>query len=207
MNTAKTSLTNYLIGACTFLLVLNLSACAPKTPSAKFYLLQPTILETSGKQVGISYPLTIGVGPVDIPAYLDRPQIIVAGQGAQVEMDEFNRWAEPLRDNITRVLTENLSHLQPDQHFLAFPWNRGLNLGYQVEVQILRFHVNAAGMVELIANWSISKQGKALVLREFHSSKPVSGEGFEARAASQSAALGELSKALADGLVEVSTLP
>ena len=50
----------------------------------------------------------MAVGPITIPASVDRPQIVVAMSPNQVRLDEFNRWVSPLQNNIGRVVAENL---------------------------------------------------------------------------------------------------
>ena len=186
-------------------LVLSLPACSSKTRPAKFYLLQPiTPSEANNKENEIGGPKLIGVGPVEMPAYLDRPQIVTGGGGAEMQLDEFQRWAEPLRDNITHVLAENLSLLLPASHLLPFPWNRSLALDYQVEVQITRFHVDAGGICELKANWSILRQNKPLLMKEFRGKTKLAGEDYGSKVAAQSRALADFSKTIAEGLGESS---
>ena len=55
----------------------------------------------------------IGVGPITVPKYLDRPQIVTRSGRNQLALGEFDRWAEPLQDNVLRVLAENLAFLIP----------------------------------------------------------------------------------------------
>lgn len=56
---------------------------------------------------------TIGVGPVSIPDSLDRSQIATLSGGNEVIIAEFDRWSGSCRDEIARVMTENLSALLP----------------------------------------------------------------------------------------------
>lgn len=183
-------------------LALGLPACSSKTRPAKFYLLQPIApAEAKGNQGNeAGGPKLIGVGPVELPAYLDRPQIVTGGGGAEMRLDEFQRWAEPLRDTITHVLAENLSLLLPASHLLPFPWNRSLALDYQVEAQITRFHVDADGGCELKANWSILRQNKPVLMKEFREKTQAAGEDYGSKVAAQSKALADFSKAIAEGL-------
>ena len=186
------------------ILALGLPACASKTRPAKFYLLQPIAPAEArdNQRNNIGGPKLIGVGPVEMPAYLDRPQIATGGGGAEMRLDEFQRWAEPLKDNITHVLAENLSLLLPASHLLPFPWNRSLALDYQVEVQITRFHVDADGVCELKANWSILRQNKPVLMKEFREKTQVAGEDYGSKVAAQSRVLAVFSKAIAEGLRE-----
>jgi len=180
-------------------LMLGLAACSPKTQAAKFYLLQP-MARADKPESEASAAWMIGVGPVEMPAYLDRPQIVTGGAGAEMQLDEFQRWAEPLKDNATHVLAENLSLLMPGQHVLPFPWNRNLNLDYQVEIQIIRFHVDGNGLSELKANWSILRQNKPVLMKEFLHKAQAAGADYDAKVAAQSQALAAFSRAIAEGL-------
>ncbi len=189
----------YLTLAVTFLLLAG--GCSPKTRPAKFYMLQPIgPSEVRAAATSAGGPALVGVGPVEIPAYLDRPQIVTGSAGAQLELDEFQRWAEPLRDNFTQVLAENLSLLMPSSRVLPFPWNRNIVPDYQVEVQVMRFHVDAGGNSELKANWSILKQGKPVLLKEFFVQTPLTGGDYEAKVAAQSRALAIFGKEIAKAL-------
>ncbi|MDQ1277092.1 MAG: uncharacterized protein QG555_131, partial [Thermodesulfobacteriota bacterium] len=64
--------------------------------------------EPHGKTGGETSTLTITVGPVSLPAAVDRPQLVLSVTPNQVAVDEFNRWASPLKGDIARVIAENL---------------------------------------------------------------------------------------------------
>src|SRR5262245_66066254 len=91
--------------------LLGLGACA-STPS-RFYILNAlTASDTMAATAGEQGPV-IGVGPIMLPKYLDRPQIVTRASRNQLTLGEFDRWAEPLQDNVTSVLAENLARLIP----------------------------------------------------------------------------------------------
>src|SRR5262245_1734462 len=87
---------------------LALSGCRAVTDATKFYALSslppapgdpaPTALSTAG----------IGVGPVLLPGYLDRPQVATRGGDDELEISMYHRWAEPLERGIAEVLAANL---------------------------------------------------------------------------------------------------
>lgn len=173
------------------------TACSPKSRPANFYLLQPVSAAVAVAEETSVGGNIVGVGPVDIPAYLDRPQIVTEGTGAKLRLDEFQRWAEPLRENFSRVLAENLSVLLPSSHIVLFPWNRAITPDYQVEIQIIRFQANEAGVSELKAHWNILRGNQPLLLKEFKVRKPVAGNDFTARVEALSLALGDFSQEIA----------
>src|SRR5215831_6298050 len=80
-----------------------LGAGCSSTPPAHFYTLSPT-----STPAATSSELSVAVGPVAVPASVDRPQIVVSLGPNSVWLDEFNRWAAPLQDDIARVVAENL---------------------------------------------------------------------------------------------------
>ena len=75
------------------LLAAAASGCGTTAPS-QFYTLDPTALSDGAAPV--SYPIM--VGPVSVPAAVDRPEFVVQAAPNRVEVDEFNRWAAPLND-------------------------------------------------------------------------------------------------------------
>jgi uncharacterized lipoprotein YmbA len=175
--------------------------CKPNAREVKFYLLQPgSRSEALAAVTESASPALIGLGPVDIPAYLDRPQIVTGNAGAELQLAEYHRWAEPLRDTIARVLAENLSLSMPASHVLAFPWNRAVNPDFQVVVTVARFHVDADGASELKADWSILRQGKPVLIKAFQTRTVAAGTDYAAKVAAQSRALATFGEEIAAGL-------
>src|SRR5215510_9952978 len=91
---------------------LLVGGCASQ-PS-RFYLLSalPSTETASPATSGQQRP-TIGVGPVTLPRYVDRPQIVTRTSPYEIKVAEFDRWAEALDSNFSRVLADNLSFLLP----------------------------------------------------------------------------------------------
>jgi uncharacterized protein len=150
------------------LAAMGLAGCFAGSQPAKFYRLQGTA-DVHGVRAAAGDASTagvIGLGPVEIPGYLDRPQIVTGGPANQLYLDEFNRWAEPLRDSITQVLAEDLASDLPADHVVAFPWNRALAPDYVVEVGIGRFHVGEDGKSELRASWQVLSRGKPVSIKQ-----------------------------------------
>lgn len=176
-----------------------LTACAPKTSPAQFYRLEPLDGAPVRGDNRISAQV-IGLGPVRIPAYLDRPQMVTGATGNRMSLDEFHRWAEPLRDSLGLVLSESLAARLPGTQFLVFPWNRALTPDYQIEIDVRRFHVNAEGIAELRANWSILRNNKPLRLDTSHIAFPAAGSDADARVAAQNRTLAQFSQELAEAL-------
>ncbi len=191
----------------TFLSMIALSlavGCSPGSRPVKFYLLQPMGKPEAHQAVmQTPRPVLVGLGPVEIPAYLDRPQIVTGNAGAELQLAEYHRWAEPLRDTITRILAENLALFMVDGQVLTFPWNRTISPDVQVEVKLSRFHVDATGSCELKADWTVFKRNKPVLMKEFHTRTLAAGPDYEAKVAAQSQALAKFSQEIVVGLTAV----
>ena len=72
---------------------------------ARFYTLNSTAKGDGTSTVNFA----VAVGPVTLPAEVDRPQFTVQVTPNRVAVDEFNRWAAPLNENIARVVAGDLA--------------------------------------------------------------------------------------------------
>jgi uncharacterized lipoprotein YmbA len=123
----------------------------------------------------------IGVGPVIVPGYLDRIQIVTRAGADQVELSPFHRWAEPLDDGIARVLAEEIGARVPTERIVTYPW-RGVVarvIQYQVVVAVLRFDGRPAGDVTLDTRWRIlGRDGAELAFGRSTVTETAAGPGF-----------------------------
>jgi hypothetical protein len=180
------------------MLTLTFFGCSQTEPSRLYTLSDLTSTETaSNKPDGIA----VGIGPVSLPLYLDRAQIMVRQSANRLEASEFDRWAEPLKTTVPRVLTENLSVLLATDRVYSLPRRQRVLLDYSVVIDVGRFEPTAAGSVSLVARWQIFgsddkkrlADGKTVVERD-----GTAPGDFEAMAALMSDALIILSRDIAE---------
>lgn len=180
------------------------SGCSA-TPPTRLYIL--TSLPPPAAPLALHTPgLAIGVGPVQLPRYTNRPGIVTADSGHELHSADFVQWAEPLQDNFVRVLAENLSVLLATDRVVLFPWKNPLPLDYQIIVEVTHFLGKTGGEVSLVALWSvIGKDGKGVLLSKKASFREVAAaQEYDALAAAMSRAVAALSRDIAD---TISTLP
>jgi uncharacterized lipoprotein YmbA len=173
-----------------------LAGCAT-TPPSRFYILSAVSADTAAPLAG---PATaIGVGPVELPRYLDRPQIAVRSGANELLYNETHRWAEVLKDNVPDVLAENLARLVPTDKVTVFPWGRMTTIDYQVVAEISRFDADASGNVTLSASWKLYQEQNRKVVAQKTTvfTEPVGGAGYAEIVAAQSRALAALSREIA----------
>jgi uncharacterized protein len=179
--------------------LLGLGACA-STPSRFYVLTTLPASETMPATVAAQSPV-IGVGPITLPKYLDRPQIVTRASRNQLALGEFDRWAEPLQDNVSRVLAENLGRLIPTDHILLHPWPRSVTLDYQVTVEVLQFDGWLGGESTLLARWSILDGAERELLNKMvHLHAPTGGQGYEAMVVAMNQMLEALSRDIAPAI-------
>jgi uncharacterized lipoprotein YmbA len=170
-----------------------LAAGCGSSPPSRYYT-----LESTAKAEGTpAATYVVAVGPVTIPAAVDRPQIVVQVAPNRVALDEFERWAAPLEENVARVVAGDLSILLGAPRVTT---GNVANSGatYQVAVDVQRFD-SIPGQAALIeAFWSVRNVATATtssgrtVARE-----SVAESGFDALAGAHSRALGHLSADIA----------
>lgn len=186
---------NLFWGSLTICLLL-LWGCASTQPS-QFYILSP-IPSSEKKPIGGvgDTALAIGVGPIELPGYLDRPHIVKRRNSHELQLGEFHKWAEPLKGNVTRVLAENLSVLLSTDQLYLFPWKRSAQFDYQVVVRITRFDTSPEGEAILNARWEIhgANETDVLVIRRSHFRTVVGGDGYQDTVAAMSQNLEDLSR-------------
>ena len=140
----------------------------------------------------------VGLGPVTLPDYLDRPQIVFRVSENRLVAADFHRWAEPLTGNVMRVLAENLAAQLPPARILAYPWQKSEAPSYQVRVEVVRFDAGPDDAVQLVGNGYVN--GGQGAPRRADITVPTVIHDFEAMVRSESEALFRLSQEIADKL-------
>jgi uncharacterized lipoprotein YmbA len=151
----------------------------------------------------------IGVGPVQLPEYVNRPQIITRTSNNELEVASFARWAESLESNFSRVLAENLAVLLSTDRVIVYPWKGAVTVDYQVELEVTRFDGILGGPVSMRARWTVlGDNGEELLLRRLSSlSTPTETNSYEALVAAQSQLLADLSRQIAQGIQGLAQSP
>ncbi len=183
-------------------LLMHLAGCASSAPT-RFYVLSPLASSKAESQVlKDDGCIALGVGPVELPAYLDRPQIVTRVSENELNLAEFDKWAEPLKDNFSRVLVENLSTLLCADAISIFPWKGPTPIDYRIEVTVIRMDGNVGGNASLVARWAIFRENdrKMLLTRQSSFSRLLSSEGYKALVSAQSRAIADLSREIAEAI-------
>ena len=182
---------------------LAMAGCA-ETPPTRFYTLSPLEDAPGGTPPANLPELTVGVGPVTLPPYLDRPQLVTRAGGNRMVLADFDSWVEPLQGMFTRVLGENLALLLGTDDVLMLPQRRDFTLDSQVEVDVTQFDVDDAGNAVLDARWWVYGRNGDKLLRSGRSTitEPSAAGDHTAAAAALSRALGAMSQEIAQAIAD-----
>ena len=140
-------------------------------PSAQtnFYMLSPLSPSQAGTSAATAEGrIRIGLVTVVVPEYLNRNEIVVNLDNTVYRLAEFNQWAEPLNDNLTRVLEENLTNLlRGDSIDVFLASDSSIPADYRLEVDVLRLDGNLGGQVALISQWALleTEEGGLILMR------------------------------------------
>jgi uncharacterized protein len=150
--------------------------------------------------------MIVGIGPVVIPDYIDQAQIITRTTANQLSIAEFDLWGGSLKEDVTRVLIENLGTLLRPAGVTVVFWKSYVPCSLKVPVTILRLDATRGGSVLLRARWAVVGQDshKFEVLREAVLTKPVKGNESSDVVAAMSEALEALSRDIASDVKRVS---
>jgi uncharacterized protein len=176
------------------------SILAPRVDHSRFYVLAESPDESSSSASDPSgrQNLAVGVGPVNVPEYLQSRKIATRVGPNRMEYSDLDYWAEPLDQSVPRVLARDLSRSLRTDRVLLFPWNRRTHVDYQLEIDVQRFDIDPDNQAELGAQWSI-KNPKTGEIFESGYTREIRAAGSDgaSRTNALSAALGAFGDDLA----------
>jgi len=184
------------------LLPLVLAAClgGPSAPT-HFYMLSPF----SPPQTG-TFPankearIHIGLETVVVAEYLNRNQIVVNLDNTVYRFAEFNQWAEPLSNNLTRVLQQNLTNLLRDDSIDVFVASQSsIPFDYRLEIDVIRLDGNLADQATLVAQWALLEgaEDRVKLMRRSQYQEPAADNTYKALVLAKSRAVEKLSREIA----------
>ena len=163
------------------------------SPSARFYTLSAVPMPDVAPS-----KVSIAVGPVSIPAAVDRPQFVVTTGANQVEINEWNRWASPLQDGFARVVADDLGAMLQTRYVTVFQKSPDTQVDYRVEIEVRSFESALGKGASVDAVWTVQRthDGKYRLGRT-SAREPVQENDFDAIAAAHSRAIARLSEDIA----------
>lgn len=161
--------------------------------------------------------LRIMVGPVNIPASLDRPQLVTQNGANEVQVHEYHRWAGTLKGDIGQVVTSRLAQDLGVSDVWSFSQSTQSQFDYQILVDVQNLDSSEKGNVVLDVLWTIKPSSQVSAIEQSKKtsknvtslnansqckngaltgrsvvSETISGSGFDALVAAQSRAFSKV---------------
>lgn len=136
------------------------SACGTSTP-VRYFNLKP--LAYSEREESAETRI-VGLGPLDLPGYLARPQIVTRGEMAEIIIDDFRRWAEPVDESIHRVVAANVESFIDGVTVVSYPYHTMAQPEYRVYGDVVRFDADETGRAVLIVQWGIAGSDRTAIM-------------------------------------------
>lgn len=177
--------------------LLLLTACGGKTPPSAFYAL--SALDGGGAPIGSeTREIRVGVGPIRLPDYLNRPQIVIRQGANRLIVDEFHRWGGSLEEDLLRILTENLGMLLGSEQVRIYSEELDTP-DCRVRLSLQRFEGTDQQRALLKGSWSIvgPRTGKLLKTGEGLFQAPAAGADYESLVNAMSDAVAAMSREIA----------
>jgi len=176
-------------------LLSGLIACSATSPSPRLYLLQAVEERSAGER---DTTPTIIVGPITLPEHLNRKGILTRAEQYEVKVAEFDRWAEPLEDNIISTIAENLAAMVPSDHVISYPSDLSSRADFTIRAQVLEFATEPNGDVFLNVIWEITDgSGSVMELKNTQYRQVRHTDDMPSTVAAMSYVLGQLSRDIA----------
>ena len=188
--------------------LLLLAGCRSSTPPVEFYTLAPMVSPAEAEQLAVpDKGLAIGVGPLNLPKIIDRPQIVTRIGPNKIRVDEFHRWAGSVYEDFLRAVTMNLSTLLQSSMVVAFPWEDYFDPDYRVYLEVREFEGRLGQYAQLDITWAITGQEprNLLLARKSLIKEAVQNEDYDAIVAAKSRILATLSRQIAQGIQAVNS--
>jgi hypothetical protein len=179
-----------------------LTGCA--TPPTQFYQLEstsplPATSTTTAKK------MLIGIGPLSLPALVDRKQIVTRSENNAIQLAEFHQWATPLQDNVMSVLSKNIAAQQSNAIVRSYPWSVYGEMDYRVIIDISRFDSQLGKSANLEASWAIMSEKNHTIISNGQTNiqQPLHDGSYESAVSALNKLLSELSEQLSKALHQV----
>ncbi|MEO8846932.1 MAG: PqiC family protein [Kofleriaceae bacterium] len=175
------------------MLILAMVAC--RSAGSSYYTLLPPATDDSSPATN---ELQLDVLPVDVPADVDRAEIVVRTSAGEVTPVQTRSWIAPLALEIRHAFSDDLTHALGARDIAGLTPADGVPT-FRIKLSVQRFEslIGKRAMIEAISTIRAST-GPALVCS--HRASEEAGAGYAALAEAHQRALVTIAKQVADGV-------
>jgi uncharacterized lipoprotein YmbA len=132
---------------------------APRPDPSKFFVLAPAAAAADDPIAPAGLPVssspTIGLGPIKLPEYLDRDEVVTRVGPNRLQLSDKDRWAEPLDNNFKQVMAQDLTQSLGTHSITFYPWFGTTRVDCQVRIDVYRFETDPSANAQLVAHWQV----------------------------------------------------
>lgn len=183
----------YMANKFKFIILASLLMVACSHTPARFYLLERLAKTPVEAPPTVSKTLVVGLGPIHMPDYLNRPQLVIAESDHQYRFDDEVRWGEHLEQNVSRVLAAHILHMPGVDQVMRYPWPQRQRIDVQISLDVLSLHHQQGQGTRMKAQWQIRKDDQWVRSQQFECQLASTDEP-EAIVASHSQCLAQLAE-------------
>jgi uncharacterized lipoprotein YmbA len=177
-----------------------LVACA-SAPMENYYTLAAPLPERPAADSALSNA-GVTVVVTGLVEAVDRPQLVLRVSETRVQILEQQRWAEPLKAAIPRVVAANLARELGSARVTSQSRAPPGDTAYRVALDVQRFDSTPGEGAAIEVAWSIRRvEGSAETSGRSSVKESAAGSGYDALVAAHSRALGAVSREIAQALV------
>jgi uncharacterized lipoprotein YmbA len=131
------------------------TGCLGRSPDVRHFMLGTSNLESTGALAPDITALAVLVGPVRLPAYLDRPQMATLENDGEVVLDEFDRWLGGFEENFLRALSLGLAQELGSVRVVGHPSKAPFPIDYQIRLHVDDLIYVAGGGLRVHVRWAL----------------------------------------------------
>ena len=153
-----------------------------------------TLSSMPPSSASVSNKISIGIGPVEIPRLLNRPQIVSRKNNTEIIISEKHQWGGSFKEELIRAITDNLSTLLKTEKIEQYPWKSSFKPDYQIIIDVDGLDGTLDKSVTYNARWRLLQNNKELLVKRALIEVPVKGSGYNLYVNAQSDAVTRFSR-------------
>ena len=175
-------------------------SCAKSSKPVEYYMLDASVgIDNNQTLKGDEGPM-IGLGPIRLPEYLDRFQMVVAVSENKYKLIDGHRWAEKLDQNISLALFKTLPAQLGTDRMIRYPWPQRPGVDFQIKIDILELNIDEKGQSQLIVQWSIKSKDETILNKRSSFTAQASTTDIDKMVQAQSECLTKLGQEIVSSL-------
>jgi uncharacterized lipoprotein YmbA len=143
---------NFFRGILMALLMLMVTGCLGRSPDVRHFVLG---VSNSSAVSHRAMDVAVLVGPVRLPAYLERSQMVTLEEDGEIVLDEFSRWLGGFEENFVRAITLGLARELGSDRIVSAPSKAPFPFDYQIRLHVDDMILQGGEMMDIRIRWAL----------------------------------------------------